>query len=122
MNNKSSGSLAEFIARCYFRFKGYSILAKNLSVATKSPIGEVDFIAKKGNTIIFIEVKKRQSIEKAKYAIKPIQQKRIVNAAKVFIKNHPSYQQCNIRFDAVLIKLPFQILHIKNAWNENIYS
>ena len=70
------------------------------------------------------EVKQRvlQAEEKAKYAILPKQQKRIVNAAKIYIKNHPNYQNCNIRFDAVLVKLPFQILHIKNAWNENIYS
>ena len=122
MNNKALGNLAEFMARCYFRIKGYTILAKNLKTSGKAPIGEVDFIAKKGKTIIFAEVKKRQSIEKAKYAILPKQQKRIVNAAKIYIKNHPNYQNCNIRFDAVLVKFPFQILHIKNAWNENIYS
>lgn len=122
MDNKSSGNLAEFIARCYFTFKGYEILEKNLKNIRKSAIGEVDFIAKKGNTVIFVEVKKRQSIEKAKYAIKPTQQKRIVNAAKIFIKKHPIYQNYNLRFDAVLIKFPFKIVHIKNAWNENIYS
>lgn len=119
MNNKTSGNIAEFVARCYFRLKGYSIIAKNLKNTKKTPIGEVDFIAKKGNIIVFAEVKKRQSIEKAKYAIKTNQQKRIVNAAKIFIKKHPTYQNHNIRFDAVLVKLPFKVLHIKNAWDEN---
>ena len=118
MNNKTAGNLAEFIARMVFRLKGYKILKKNHKGKLKMPAGEVDFIALKNKTIIFVEVKKRQTLEKAFYAIKPNQQKRIINAAKLFIKQNPHYQNCNIRFDAVLIKLPMNIVHIKNAWQE----
>lgn len=118
MNNKNSGKLAEFIARLYFRFKGYTIISKNHKGILKMPAGEVDFIALKHKTLVFVEVKKRQSIEKASYAIKPNQQKRIVNTAKLFLKQHPTYQNLNIRFDAIFIIFPFKILHIKNAWQE----
>jgi putative endonuclease len=118
MKINNSGQIAEFIARLYFRIKGYSILKQNYKSALKIPAGEVDFIALKKQTIIFVEVKKRQSIEIARYAIVKKQQKRIINAAKLFIKQNPSYSNYNIRFDAVLIKFPFSIVHIKNAWQE----
>ncbi len=118
MKIKNTGKIAELIARIFFRLKGYAIIAKNRKTASKMPAGEVDFIALKDKTIIFVEVKKRQSIEKARYAIRYTQQKRIVYAAKLFIKQNPYYQNYNIRFDAVLIKFPFNIVHIKNAWQE----
>ena len=118
MTNQNSGKLAEFIARLYFRIKGYKIISKNHKSALKMPAGEVDFIALKNKTLVFVEVKKRQSIEKASYAIKPNQQKRITNAAKLFLKRNPQYQKFNIRFDAIFLVFPFKIVHIKNAWQE----
>lgn len=118
MNNKQSGIIAEFLARLYLRCKGYHILYKNKKRLYKTSAGEVDFIALKKHTLVFVEVKKRKTIEQARYAIKPTQQKRIISAAKLFMKQHPMYQTFNIRFDAVLVKFPFYIVHIKNAWSE----
>ena len=114
----NTGKIAELIARFYFRVKGYRILKKNYRSALKIPAGEVDFIALKNKTLVFVEVKKRRSTQIARYAIQQKQQKRIVNAAKLFIHQNKSFQNHNIRFDAVLIKLPFSIVHIKNAWQE----
>ena len=114
----NTGHIAEFLARLFFRLKGYRILKKNYKSALKIPAGEVDFIALKNKTLVFVEVKKRQSIEIARYAIKPNQKKRIVNAAKLFIHQNKHFQNHNIRFDAIFIKLPLSIVHIKNAWEE----
>ncbi|MBE6451643.1 MAG: YraN family protein [Alphaproteobacteria bacterium] len=118
MKSYDSGKYAELMARIYFRIKGYRILKKNHKGRLKMPAGEVDFIATKNKTVIFVEVKKRQTITKARYAIKPAQQKRIINAAKLFIKQNPCFQNYNIRFDAVLVQFPFKIVHILNAWQE----
>lgn len=117
MKNNTSGHLAEFMARCLFRLKGYRILAANYVTGKGTHAGEIDFIAKRGKTIVFVEVKKRQSLENAAYAISEHQQQRIVNAAQAFLKKHPFYQNYNMRFDAVLVKLPFKIYHLPNAWN-----
>ena len=57
MTNQNSGKLAEFIARLYFRIKGYKIISKNHKSALKMPAGEVDFIALKNKTLVFVEVK-----------------------------------------------------------------
>lgn len=112
------GKFAEFLARFYMRLKGYKIVATNVKVGRGTTAGEVDFVALKGHTLVFVEVKKRQNLDVARYAILPQQQKRIVTAAKVFLQNNRQYQNYDVRFDAVLVKLPFTIEHIRNAWQE----
>lgn len=116
MNTKQKGNVAEFFVRMYLRLKGYHILHKNFVTGRGFGCGEVDIIAFKKNTLVFVEVKRRKNIKAALYAIKPIQQKRLLNAAKSFIKRYPKYQKCDIRFDAVLVRLPFCFQHIQNAW------
>ncbi|MDD4556049.1 MAG: YraN family protein [Alphaproteobacteria bacterium] len=116
MTNNFSGKYAEFLARLLFRFKGFSILQKNYKTGKGTHAGEIDFIAKKGKLIVFVEVKKRKTLEDASYAIKEAQQQRITNGAKAFLKHNPCYQNCDCRFDAVLVKLPLSIKHLKNAW------
>ena len=99
MNNYKSGRLAEFFARLLFIFKGYTILSKNFKVGKGFNIGEVDFIARKGKTIVSEN-----------------QKKRIIRGAEFFLKTHPQYKNSDIRFDAVLIAFPCHIRHMKNAW------
>ena len=112
----NKGKLAEFIALQYLRLKGYSLVSRNYITKRGTGAGEVDIITKNQNTLIFIEVKKRKDIITASYSIQPRQQQRIRRTAEVFLAHHPEYQNFNIRFDAVLIKFPFTIKHIKNAF------
>ena len=116
MNNNLSGHLAEATARWFMRFKGYKIVACNFVTGRGTTCGEVDFVARRGHTLVFVEVKKRSSLERAAYAIAPAQQKRIRNGALVFLKNNPQYKNFDLRFDAILVIFPFTIKHIKNAW------
>lgn len=55
MHNKRLGAKGEAQARSYLRLHGWKILKKNF----KSPFGEIDIIARKGEVIAFIEVKTR---------------------------------------------------------------
>lgn len=116
MNHNFLGKYAEFLACCLFVAKGYSILSTNYITGRGTHAGEIDFIAKKKNLIVFVEVKKRKSLEDASYAITEHQKQRITNGAKAFLKRHPAYEGYDCRFDAVLVKLPFKIEHLKNAW------
>lgn len=116
-DNYKQGHWAESLARIYLICKGYSCLAKNYRGIRGTKFGEIDLIMKKGKTIVFVEVKKRSSIEEAAYSILPQQQKRIANSAEIFIKKNPNLQNYDIRFDAILVKLPLTIKHIKNAWH-----
>lgn len=116
MNSYRSGYAAEFLARCFMRFHGYRIVAKNYVTGRGTTAGEVDFIAIRAHTLVFAEVKKRKNVEAAAYAIKTAQKKRILTAAKVFLQKNPKYSGHDVRFDAILVKLPFCIKHIPGAW------
>ena len=118
MTNNKSGKIAEFMARMFLRFKGYRIIEKNFKTGKNMNIGEIDFVALKNNCLVFVEVKKRSSLEKAAYAVSENQQKRIIRGAEFFLKTHQKYRSCDIRFDVVLIAFPFKIKHLKNAWQK----
>jgi putative endonuclease len=51
------GHFAEFLAVIFLFLKGYSILQRRY----RSPFGEIDLIAKRGQTMIFCEVKARKN-------------------------------------------------------------
>lgn len=116
MTKENQGKFAEFMALQYLRLKGYSLVSCNYVTGRGTGAGEVDIIVKNQSTLVFIEVKKRKDISTASYAIQPKQQQRIRRAAEVFLAHHPEYQDFDIRFDAVLIELPFKIEHIENAF------
>ena len=106
------GHWAELWAKIILFIKGYSILKSRY----KTQLGEVDLIIKRGKTIAFVEVKARQDIETAAYAITPRQQKRIEGAARGFIAQNPRYAEYFCRFDAVLVAPKRWPTHITNAW------
>ncbi len=104
-----TGLSAESRAAVYLLARGYRILARRF----RTPHGEIDIVAKKSNLIAFIEVKARDSLDDAAYAVTPRQQARIVNAAQVWLMAHPNHAECELRFDALLIaprRLPRHLL------------
>lgn len=115
MNKKQKGNFAEFYARLFLRLKGYQILEQNMVTGRGTTAGEIDIIAFKNKTLVFVEVKERKTLENALYAIKPAQQKRIINAAKFYLSRHEKYQKYDVRFDAVFVS-GFKLKHIQNAW------
>ena len=73
------GLLAETISALYLSIKFYKILARRL----KTPFGEIDIVAKKGNTLVFIEVKARNNTKYIDF-ISHKQINRIEKAAQYF--------------------------------------
>ncbi|MFD2204842.1 YraN family protein [Kiloniella antarctica] len=112
---QKKGKYAELAAAWYLRLKGYKILTQNY----KTKVGEIDLIARKANTLCFIEVKKRATKAEAAAAITSKQQARIIRAAECFLNQHSHYQPLNQRFDAVLIGATVIPYHIQNAWQTN---
>lgn len=106
------GLWAEWLARMYLRARGYRILAANC----KTPVGEIDIIARKGGVIAFVEVKARANAATAAAAIGGRQQGRIQRAAQYFLMQNPALQTCDIRFDVALVSGPFKIQHLVDAW------
>ncbi|MBN8544112.1 MAG: YraN family protein [Alphaproteobacteria bacterium] len=93
------GIRAEWVAAQHLRLRGWRIIGTRF----KTPLGEIDLIAKRGRTIAFIEVKARASHQKAAEAIHHENQQRVVRAAQWFLSAHPNYADYHLRFDACLV-------------------
>ena len=116
MNNYHRGHFAEFLAQIYLNLHGYRLVFRNFVTGRGTTAGEIDLIMRRGHLLIFVEIKQRQSLDTAAYAISTAQKQRIIRGAQNFLKHNPQFIGYDMRFDAVLIKWPWQICHIKNAW------
>lgn len=106
------GLLAEEAAAFFLAMKGYRILARRY----KTPVGEVDLIARRGKKIVFVEVKARRRGEDALASVTPHMQGRILRAAQHYISRNPSLADYELRFDLVAFAPPFFLRHLDNAW------
>lgn len=77
------GRRAELIACTLLRLKGYRILAERV----RAPVGEIDIIATRGNTLVFVEVKQRRTRAAALESITAKQRRRIERAALLWAAN-----------------------------------
>ncbi len=107
-----TGILAEALAIILLTLKFYRVIERRY----KTKVGEVDIIAIRGKTLVFIEVKKRKSRQELFESITPRQQKRIINAAEIFLTRNLNFHNHNKRFDAIFIASGFLPVHVKNAW------
>jgi putative endonuclease len=103
-----TGLSAESRAAAYLVAKGYRIVARRF----RSPVGEVDIVARRRGVLVFVEVKARNNLDDAALSLLPRQQQRIAAAAGAWLAAHPEDGESNIRFDAVLVapgKIPRHI-------------
>ena len=115
---RDSGYFAESLACLFLSLNGYKILARNYKIGRGTNAGEIDIIATHQNTLVFIEVKSRQSAEIVPYCISDKAKRRICNTAELFLSEHSHiFKDFSIRFDAILFtKGKLLPTHIKDAW------
>ena len=106
------GLWAETAAAWRLRLKGYRILARRF----KTSVGEIDLVALRGKTLVFVEVKRRASHDEALFAVTPKAQKRIARAAELYRSRHPKLSGHAVRFDIVAVTPLFRIIHLDNAF------
>ena len=112
MTSHARGVHAEGLAADYLIRKGYLILKSRY----KTKFGEIDIIAKKDDTICFVEVKSRGNTMDAFESVTYRSQKRIEQSALSFISEYPEYMESGMRFDVIAVTPPFHITHLDNAW------
>src|SRR5215510_10623119 len=93
------GLSAESRAALLLIAKGFRIAARRF----KSPLGEIDIIARRQRLLVFVEVKARATLDDAAESVTPRQQRRIVAAAEAWLARHPEDLTCDMRFDVVLV-------------------
>jgi putative endonuclease len=107
------GLSAESRAAAYLIAKGYRIVARRW----RSPAGEIDIVARRRGTLIFVEVKARASLDQAAESVVAQQRQRIIGAAEVWLAAHPDDANCDMRFDAVLVAPGKMPRHIEAAFD-----
>lgn len=116
MNNRQerekAGRRAEALAALLLRLKGYRIL----EMRYKTPDGEIDIIARKGNVLAIIEVKQRQTLNAAIDSLTPYMWNRIHAATDIYISRNPAIQNLAVRFDAISLVGNWNLKHHRDIW------
>lgn len=112
-HNKKLGKEGEKRARSYLKRQGWKILEKNY----KTPFGEIDIIAEKGEVVAFIEVKTRLSdiYGLPSEAVSNERKLRYIRGANYFFIN--KIIDCTVRFDIIEV-FRGELNHIENAFSQ----
>ncbi len=97
-----TGKRGEELAVAYLKSKGYSIIERNY----KCLFGEIDIVAKEGNTVVFVEVKSRKSEDfgDPQAAVGWEKKRKISRIALKYLEEKHLYP-CDARFDVVAVKM-----------------
>jgi putative endonuclease len=92
--------------------KGFRILARRW----KSPVGEIDIIARRRSLLVFVEVKARERFDDAAWSVTDRQRLRIAAAAEAWLARYADSRIRDIRFDAILVAPGRIPRHITSAF------
>lgn len=110
------GRRAEALCALALRLKGYRIVGRRC----RTPVGELDIVARRGQTFVFVEVKARPTADAALQALDPRQRRRLGRAAAAWLARGQSriapHSPVNMRFDVMLVAPWRWPRHIVNAW------
>lgn len=106
------GRRAETLAAWWLRLKGWRII----SMRARTPVGEVDLIARRGRTLAFVEVKARATAVDAEMALDDFRLRRVARAAEALAARHARPGD-TIRIDAVFIVPGRWPRHAENIWH-----
>lgn len=106
------GRKAETLAAWWLRLKGWRIIA----MRARTPVGEVDLVARRGRTLAFIEVKARATAAEADLALDDYRLRRVARAAEALAARHARPGD-TIRIDAIFIVPGRWPRHVENIWH-----
>ncbi len=116
MSTVDIGRQGEEYTCAYLQKQGINVLARNYHCRG----GEVDIIAREGDTVVFVEVKTRGGggFGSGAEAVTPAKIKKIIHAAQNYIMNEVPREE-SFRFDVAEVFLRdglFSMNYIKNAF------
>lgn len=111
------GPRGENAAAKHLRSLGYRIITRNF----RTDLGEIDIIARDGNTLVFVEVKTRADDATApENQVNEHKQRQLTKVAKLYLSRY-GIPRPPARFDVVAIVWPTgrdpQIRHLPNAFS-----
>ncbi len=112
---RRTGDRGERRTALYLFLRGYRILERDYKVGHR----DIDVIAKKGDTLVFVEVKTRSDSNTAapQLAVGGEKRKNVISAARYYLASHDT--GCTTyRFDVSEVSVKGRINYIKNAFSE----
>jgi len=108
-----TGISAESRAAAFLIAKSFRIVARRW----RSPVGEIDIVARRRSLLIFVEVKARERLDDAAWSVTDRQRLRIVAAAEAWLARYAHDHIRDIRFDAILVAPGRIPRHIPSAFD-----
>jgi putative endonuclease len=105
------GRQGERRAALWLQMKGWTVLDRR----RKTPLGEIDLICRRGNLVVFVEVKWRNSAAGLDFAIDEYRLRRVAAAAEAVAHLYATNGE-DIRVDVILLAPGSFPRHIENAW------
>ena len=95
------GKSGENLAVAELTAEGYAIDARRY----RTRFGEIDIVAHDGDTVVFVEVRRKsgEGCGAAAESVTPDKQRRVVRMAVDYLARHDLYDKCAVRFDVVAI-------------------
>ncbi len=106
------GLRAETVAALWLRARLYKILARNY----RAHGGEIDIVARRRRTIVFVEVKARGALDDAVIAITAQKQRRFSQAVGRWLAANPWAMNYTLRADAIFVAPGRLPRHLENAF------
>lgn len=114
---RTLGERGEAVAARYLRRRGFRIVGRGV----RTGLGELDLVAVDGRTVVFVEVKTRQTDDQGHpaEAVDLPKQRKLTLLATAYLKRHGLLNHA-ARFDVVAVTWPDgrrpQVEHIRNAF------
>ena len=109
-----AGRVAEEIVASDYARRQHPIAARRW----RGRAGEIDIIARSGDTVVFIEVKKSRDFATAARRLSRRQMDRVCACAGEFLAGEPRGQLTDVRFDLAMVDGTGAIRVIENAFME----
>jgi len=109
-----AGRVAEDVVAQDYANRAHAIAARRW----RGQAGEIDLIARAGDTVVFVEVKKSRNFATAATRLARKQMDRICGAASEFLAGEPRGQLTDVRFDLALVNGFGAVQIIENAFAE----
>ncbi len=106
------GRRAEWFAALALMLKGYRIV----SLRYRTPVGEIDLVARKRDLIAFVEVKARRDLAAGVDAVSFSAQRRIAAAGELFISRQKDSARLSWRHDVVVVSPRRWPVHLEDAF------
>ncbi len=106
------GHRSEWLAALALRLKGYRILERRY----RTPLGEIDLIARRGDVVAIVEVKARTTLVAAMEAVARTSERRIEAAADLWLSRQADAGRLSIRFDLVAVLPRRWPIHVENVF------